>query len=800
MKPDLLSAALRYAAKGWLVLPLHTPADASANSSLHKGVCSCTKRTACQSAGKHPRTPQGHHNASADESVIRSWWSRFPDANIGIRLGVQSGIVALDIDPRNGGKPAIAALITELGALKKSLYWLTGGGGWHILFQFPDGISFPKATTLLAPGVEFKTDGFIVAPPSLHKSGERYTRPAGVSFNLTPDPLPDTWLKFALDKMSSPVSVSPLQKSVDNSTIENSTVDSSLGESSSSQPAAAPQLELLPKTILNGHRNTTLFSLACSLRGKGFEQPELFAALKTLNDSRCANPPDDPRPSDDDLTALVRRVCRTYPAGFFTVPTPPATAPSLKTLQPPVLQSTSVETHFPSALPANRLPLSAIPDGFFRQTLHYLDTQTDAPVEFLYTSLLTAVSAAVGNRIALRFGATVIKPNLYALLLAGSSVARKSTALGKAADWLRALERRVDEPAAFSDTLSKTPSLASLKFLYPQSGSTEGLLDAMRQARDGETAHTPQSFGLAVYSEFASLLEQDAKKYNGDLKTFYTDVYDGRSHRRKLKNEESRIDNPCLSVLAASTLEQFQAKISEDDKYSGFLQRFLFCHVPKATKPPVALVDLSPPDAAEEQRIESSFLRIAQTAVHLSDARFTLTPEAAARYRESFQRDHIELNRMEKEGSEKGSLLRSYYARLDIMKFKVALIYAVAALADSDCSGIREVELSGDLMNQAIEAVQYFQCNVKHLLMNEFVFTRPVQRQKRLLDILHKNGGNLNRRVLLQHSHLSASEFAEVLRTLEEQGSVSIAQAVTPGGQRTTLVSLASQQELVANS
>src|SRR2546421_218652 len=46
---DLLAAAVRYAARGWPVLPCHTPVDNS---------CSCAQ-TDCSSLGKHPRLANG---------------------------------------------------------------------------------------------------------------------------------------------------------------------------------------------------------------------------------------------------------------------------------------------------------------------------------------------------------------------------------------------------------------------------------------------------------------------------------------------------------------------------------------------------------------------------------------------------------------------------------------------------------------------------------------------------------------------------------------------------------------------
>ena len=84
----LLKAALGYAAKGWLVLPIHTPTGSG---------CSCPKHY-CTSIGKHPRNHNGLTGASTDEKKIRGWWARWPHANVGIATGVGSGIFVLDVD------------------------------------------------------------------------------------------------------------------------------------------------------------------------------------------------------------------------------------------------------------------------------------------------------------------------------------------------------------------------------------------------------------------------------------------------------------------------------------------------------------------------------------------------------------------------------------------------------------------------------------------------------------------------------------------------------------------------------
>ncbi|MCH7480859.1 MAG: bifunctional DNA primase/polymerase, partial [Chloroflexi bacterium] len=96
----LVSAALMYASElGWAVFPVHSFAD---------GCCTCGK-SACASAGKHPRTRNGFKDAT-DPQTIEAWWSKWPHANIGIRTGAESGLVVIDLDPRHGSVESVKAL------------------------------------------------------------------------------------------------------------------------------------------------------------------------------------------------------------------------------------------------------------------------------------------------------------------------------------------------------------------------------------------------------------------------------------------------------------------------------------------------------------------------------------------------------------------------------------------------------------------------------------------------------------------------------------------------------------------
>lgn len=177
-------AAEWYGQKGYPIFPLH---------SAEGGRCSCG-RAACESPGKHPRIVLWPENATAFKEMIRSWWRRWPEANIGLVTGEPSGLVVLDVDPRHGGEASLDELERRFGELPPTAEAMTGGGGRHLLFRHP-GHPVPNSAGALGPGLDVRGDGgYIVAPPSIHASGLMYawneTRHLA---HMEPAPLPP-WL------------------------------------------------------------------------------------------------------------------------------------------------------------------------------------------------------------------------------------------------------------------------------------------------------------------------------------------------------------------------------------------------------------------------------------------------------------------------------------------------------------------------------------------------------------------------------------------------------------------------------
>jgi len=426
-------------------------------------------------------------------------------------------------------------------------------------------------------------------------------------------------------------------------------------------------------------------------------------------------------------------------------------------------------------------PAHAFDDELFKPFVEYLSTQTDAPEEFLYCAAVMTVQAAIGNRVYCQTGRQQVKTNLYLLLLAGSTVARKSTAVNIVKHYGQELENAVN---AGNDDFIPAGS-HPVGFLMPDSGSLEGLIETMREpgsvkrfegkGKDKIEIEEPEqkdvlNSGTAVYSEFAGFVDMIQREYNKGYESFILDVYDGQDHKRTLKREQSYIRNPCLSIFGASTMTQFRQRIREDDKHTGYLQRFMFCHVKKSARRRASLVEIGEPDRETELRIVDTLKSVYQSAKQLHDQKqpFRLSDDARSVYQAAFDDDQQYIKRLGKENAELAGMLDGYFGRLDVMKIKVALIFAVVERVFSGDDEYPSV--SGKAMQGAIDVIGYFQRSTERLLKDEFKFGKFDRQVKQIVDKLRGNGGSMRRRDLQNRLRWKSKEFSEVLQSGIDSG------------------------------
>ena len=206
---------------------------------------------------KVPATENGFKDASVDGGILhRRFIAAGTEANIGVACGGWGFV--LDSDGPEA-REWLDAKEAKHGPLPETWTVRTSRGG-HRYFRCSTPVAnVPKDQ--LATAVEIKgVGGYVVAPPSIHPDGRPYKWLIGP--NDLPQPaLAPPWLIDLLIQHQAEKSIK----------------------------AAEPISEVIP----NGERNSTLASLAGTMRRRGLSEAAIVAALLEENAIRCRPPLDD---------------------------------------------------------------------------------------------------------------------------------------------------------------------------------------------------------------------------------------------------------------------------------------------------------------------------------------------------------------------------------------------------------------------------------------------------------------------------------------------------------------------------
>ena len=171
---QIANAANLYAQKKMKVLPLYI---------VNLNKCSCSKGESCTSPGKHPATKNGLKDASNLIEQVEEWFNS-KLYNIGLLTGPENGFFVLDIDKKNDGLQSFEEMENTNGKLPETYRVKTGGGGFHLYFKYPPNLTIHNKQEILK-GIDIRGDGgYVVAPPSMHKSGALYEASPDLDFSI----------------------------------------------------------------------------------------------------------------------------------------------------------------------------------------------------------------------------------------------------------------------------------------------------------------------------------------------------------------------------------------------------------------------------------------------------------------------------------------------------------------------------------------------------------------------------------------------------------------------------------------
>jgi len=144
----------------------------------------------CVPGKKQPLTRHGFKDATTDKSQIIEWWTKWPNANIGLPT---AGMVVVDVDGSNNSWPQDPDHYSDLyeAAISK-----TPSGGKHYIFRQPLGIECRSTSGRIAAKVDTRaTGGYIVAVPSIvNEITYQYMEGNALNRPLAELPFPPNWL------------------------------------------------------------------------------------------------------------------------------------------------------------------------------------------------------------------------------------------------------------------------------------------------------------------------------------------------------------------------------------------------------------------------------------------------------------------------------------------------------------------------------------------------------------------------------------------------------------------------------
>jgi hypothetical protein len=194
-----------------------------------------------------------------------------------------------------------------------------------------------------------------------------------------------------------------------------------------------------------------------------------------------------------------------------------------------------------------RTVLGGTGESFIDKYLEWAVQCTDSPKQYHVAGALTILSVLLSPYIRLSTSFGDFRCNLWFIILAGTTMTRKTTAMEMAIKLAECIEPEV---------------------VLSTDGSSEGIVSAL-SGRDG-------SGSLQYIDEVNGFIEQTIdKRYMSGLMQTLTRLYDGGKVKRTLRSNTIRVDDPYFCMLTGGIKSKTIELLDIQHIMSGFIPRFL---------------------------------------------------------------------------------------------------------------------------------------------------------------------------------------------------------------------------------
>jgi predicted transcriptional regulator len=387
-------------------------------------------------------------------------------------------------------------------------------------------------------------------------------------------------------------------------------------------------------------------------------------------------------------------------------------------------------------------------DTFIERYYEWAKSLGDAAPQYHKAGAFIALSSLLAGAVRLPTSFGTILPNLWFMILADTTLTRKTTAMDITMDMVMEIDPDV---------------------VMATDGSIEGLLTSL--------ASRPGKPSVFLRDEFSGLLEQMTKKdYMAGMPELLTKLYDGKMQKRILRKETIEVKEPVLIFFAGGIKNKITQLLNFEMVSSGFMPRFVFV---TAESDISKLKPLGPPTErttgnreAIRQELEDIYshyrktqtLEVKQLKTTIEQVvRFDaqLTPEAWLRYNQ-LENDMLS-NGLK---SERPEIMTPVHDRLSKSILKAAVLLAAARQRRPDNVVMVEVI-------DIVRAMYYGEGWKTHVgeVMEDVGKSGAERQMGNILGAIIRKPG-VSRSSLMQSYHLDARGANLVFETMEQRGLI----------------------------
>ena len=375
--------------------------------------------------------------------------------------------------------------------------------------------------------------------------------------------------------------------------------------------------------------------------------------------------------------------------------------------------------------------------------VEWAKTLGDAAWQYHQVGAFVILSTLLSSSLRLPTSYGLVIPNLWFLIMADTTLTRKTTAMDLAMDIILDID---------SDAILATD------------GSIEGLLTSL-STRPGRAS-------VFLRDEFSGLIEMMTKRdYYAGMAEMLTKMYDGKFQKRVLRKEIIEVREPILILFAGGIKSRIYELLDYRHVSSGFLPRF--CIV-TAESDVTKLKPLGPPTDISTGQQQKLTKRLRDLHNHFEKEQIIKVAgkEVATkvRYNAELTSDAwVRYNRFETQmvssviELEAADLLTPTMDRLAKSGLKMAVLLAAAR-------GEESVVVTEEDVVRAFYYVETWSHYTMEALSN-IGKTATERTLERIFRSVRRHPG-ITRSTLMQHHHLTAREAEAVFTTLEQRGLI----------------------------